>query len=60
MKLSSQEVEAFMIKEVITALYPVLFPIEQQDCNIQKANHAKVEVIAKQVVKTFMKGTPDV
>ena len=48
-----EEVEAFMIPRLVEAIYPVLIPMEQQDCAIQAANHARMTEIATAVWRQF-------
>ena len=45
-KYTDDEIENVMIPKLIDALYPVLIPIEQQDCAIQAKHHAQVTAIA--------------
>jgi hypothetical protein len=52
-KLSPEEVESLMIPRLVEAIYPVLIPIEQQDCAIQAANHARMTDIARAVWRQF-------
>jgi hypothetical protein len=61
-RLSPEEVELMMVPRIVEALYPVLIPIEQQDCAIQAANHTKITTIAQVVWRQFVgdvKGAPD-
>lgn len=37
-----EQVEATMVERITEALYPVLIPIEQQDCAIQARNRERV------------------
>ena len=34
---------------IVEALYPIIYPIEQQDCAIQAKHHAIVERVAQMV-----------
>lgn len=52
-KLSPEEVEQVMVPRLVEAIYPVLIPIEQQDCAIQAANHARMTEIATAVWRQF-------
>lgn len=52
-KLSPEEVEALMVPRLVEAIYPVLIPVEQQDCTIQAANHARMTEIARAVWRRF-------
>lgn len=54
-RLSEQEVEQMMIPRIVDAIYPVLIPMEQQDCAIQARNHAKMTEIATLVWREFAK-----
>jgi hypothetical protein len=52
-KRTPEEVEALMIPKLVEAIYPVLIQIEQQDCAIQAANHARMTEIATKVWREF-------
>lgn len=52
-KLTAEEVEAFMVPRLVEAIYPVLIPMEQQDCAIQARNHARMTEIARAVWRQF-------
>lgn len=52
-KLSAEEVEALMVPKLVEAIYPVLIPLEQQDVQIQAANHARMTEIARAVWRQF-------
>lgn len=54
---TDKEAAAIMIPKIVEALYPVLIPIEQQDCAIQAKNHARITEIARMVLWLF--GTQD-
>lgn len=48
-----EEVEAMMIPKLVEAIYPVLIPMEQQDCAIQARNHTRMTEIATRVWREF-------
>lgn len=50
---TNADVEAAMVKKLVEAIYPVLIPIEQQDCRIQAANHARMTAIATKLWRSF-------
>lgn len=52
-KATPEGVEAVMVPRLVEAIYPVLIPIEQQDCNIQAANHARMTEFAVLIWRTF-------
>jgi hypothetical protein len=52
-RYSDEEVEARMVPEIVKAIYPVLIPVEQQDCAIQARNYAKMEDLARMVWRSF-------
>lgn len=52
-KKTPEEVEAFMVPRLVEAIYPVLIPMEQQDCAIQARNHARMTEIARVVWREF-------
>lgn len=54
-RYTEQEVEEMMVPRLVEAVYPVLIPIEQQDCRIQAKNHERVTEIARQVWREFVK-----
>jgi len=47
------ETKARMIKQIMEALYPVLYPVEQQDCAVQARHQEKLKAIAEEVWKQF-------
>lgn len=48
-RLTDKEAAAVMIPKIVEALYPVLIPIEQQDCKIQAKHREKITEMAKMV-----------
>lgn len=52
-KLSQEAVEALMVPRIVDAIYPVLIPMEQQDCAIQAKNHARMTEIARKIWREF-------
>lgn len=52
-RLTPEEVEALMIPKLVEAIYPVLIPMEQQDCRIQAANHVRMTEIATKIWREF-------
>lgn len=52
-RYSDEEVEARMVPKLVEAIYPVLIPLEQQDCAIQAKNHARMTEIATQIWRSF-------
>jgi len=52
-RYSDEEVEAVMIPKIVEAIYPVLLPMEQQDCAIQEQNHKRITEIATKVWREF-------
>lgn len=54
-RLTEQEAEQMMIPKLVEAIYPVLIPMEQQDCATQARNHARMTEIATQVWREFAK-----
>ena len=55
-RLSPEETEELMVPRIVEALYPVLIPVEQQDCAIQQANHDKVRSVALLAWRAFVAG----
>jgi hypothetical protein len=53
-KLSREEVETMMVERIVEAIYPVLIPMEQQDCAIQAKNLAKVTGAARHAWRAFL------
>lgn len=51
--LSDAEVESLMVPRIIDALYPVLIPVEQQDCAIQALNRARIASVALRAWRSF-------
>jgi hypothetical protein len=52
-KYTPEEVEALVVPEIVEALYPIFYPVEQQDCAIQERHHAQLTEIATQAWRTF-------
>lgn len=52
-RYTPEQVEARVIPQIVTALYPIFYPVEQQDCAIQERHHAKVTEIATQAWRSF-------
>ncbi len=57
-RLSNAEVEALMIPKIVAAIYPVLIPVEQQDCRIQEINHAKMVTLARNLWRSYCELAP--
>jgi hypothetical protein len=57
-RLSLEQIEEMMIPKLVEAIYPVLIPIEQQDCAIQAANHARMTEIARLVWRAWATAEP--
>jgi hypothetical protein len=52
-RYNDAEVEAMMIPKIVDAIYPVLIPMEQQDCAIQAKNHARMVELATELWRSF-------
>lgn len=52
-KITDEEVEAMMVPQVAAAIYPVLFPVEEQDMRSQQRNSDLVNELAKEVWRGF-------
>jgi hypothetical protein len=52
-RYTEAEVEALMVPRIVQAIYPVLIPVEQQDCRIQAKNHARMTELAQQMWRSF-------
>jgi hypothetical protein len=50
-------VEELLARQVANAIYPILWPVEQQDCAIQMAHEKLVMDIARAVVRSFCEGS---
>lgn len=46
---------ARVVKEITDALYPILFPVQQQDYGIQARNYAQVEQAAKTLWEQWLR-----
>jgi hypothetical protein len=55
-RYTAEQVEEIMVPKIVEALYPVLIPVEQQDCAIQARNHARITEIAKATWRQFVNG----
>lgn len=53
-RLSPEDLEAQIVKELTAAIYPILIPMEEQDCAIQARNYEQVEGIARQAWRSFL------
>jgi len=49
-----EEVEALMVPRIVDAIYPVLIPMEQQDCRIQAKNHKRMTELATGLWRSFV------
>lgn len=56
-RYSAEEVEAIMIPKIVEAIYPVLIPMEQQDCAIQANNRALMTELATGLWRKFCAGS---
>jgi len=52
-RLTDEETEDMMVPKIVDAIYPVLIPVEQQDCATQAQNHVRMTDIARMVWRTF-------
>lgn len=52
-RYTDEQVEAIMIPKIVEAIYPVLIPMEQQDCRIQENNHARMAKLATDLWRAF-------
>ena len=52
-RLTDAEVEAMMVPKLVDAIYPILIPMEEQDCAIQARNHAQMIELAKSLWRSF-------
>lgn len=52
-RLSPEEVEELMVPKIVEAIYPILIPMEQQDCAIQARNHERMTKLARQMWRSF-------
>jgi hypothetical protein len=57
-RLSLDQIEEMMIPKLVEAVYPVLIPIEQQDCAIQTANRARMTEIARLIWREWATAIP--
>jgi hypothetical protein len=53
-RLSPDDVEAMMVPQLVEAIYPVLIPMEQQDCATQAQNHARMTALARTLWRSFV------
>lgn len=51
---SPEEIESIMVQLLADAFYPILYPVEQQDCKIQELHHVKVTSLALRVWRDFV------
>ncbi len=49
------EIEIAILPRIVDAIYPVLIPVEQQDCTIQARNHGRMVQLAKMLWREFIK-----
>ena len=54
-RAADEEVEAKMVPRIVEVIYPVLIPMEQQDCKIQARNHARMVRLATDLWRAFVK-----
>lgn len=53
-RLTDEQVEAMMVPKLVEAIYPVLIPMEQQDCAIQAKNHERMTELARKCWRSFV------
>lgn len=53
-KYTDEQIEAAVIPKIVEAIYPILFPLEQQDCAIQDRHHARVTELATALWRSFV------
>lgn len=53
-RYTPEQVEAAMVPRIVDALYPLFYPVEQQDCAIQARHHAMVTEIAIHAWRSFV------
>jgi hypothetical protein len=53
-KRTPEEVEALMVPRIVTALYPILIPVEQQDVRIQAESYARITEVARATWRAFV------
>lgn len=52
-RLTDAQVEALMVPKIVEAIYPILIPMEEQDCAIQAKNHEQVTHAARLAWRSF-------
>ena len=52
--ITDQQAEAMMVPKLVAAIYPVLIPMEQQDCRIQAENHERMTELATRLWREFL------
>lgn len=52
-RFTPEQVEEMMVPKIVEAIYPVLFPMEQQDCRIQAENLAHITNVARATWREF-------
>lgn len=56
-KRPDAEIEALIIPKLVAAIYPVLIPVEPQDCAIQARNQKRMMRIAQGIWWSFKQET---
>ena len=56
-RYTDAEVEAMVVPQLVSAVYPILIPMEQQDTKIQAENHRRVTELATQLWRSFAKAS---
>ncbi len=52
-RFTPEQIEEMMVSKIVEAIYPILIPMEQQDCAIQARNHAKITEVARAAWRSF-------
>lgn len=52
-RLTPIETEHMMVPKIVEAIYPLLIPMEQQDCKNQAQNHALMTKLATELWRSF-------
>ena len=59
-RYTDEEAEATMVPKIVEAIYPVLIPVEQQDCAIQARHYERMTELARMLWREFCRVEPKV
>lgn len=54
LRYTPEQVQAVVVPKLVEVIYPILYPVEQQDCAIQVRHHCVVTALAIHLWRSFI------